>query len=166
MQNSIKLNNQEIELTPEQVAQIKEIVGIKKGLWKPKINYWYYCIDMNGDIMQVCFDKNNENMVNRIISIGNLFETRELAQKQVDKLKAIQRVKEYIVENDLALEPDWEDGGQEKSNIYYDFDEEEFDYNWYNCYKNYSPIGYLKSKEACNQLIEAKEDDLKIIWEI
>jgi hypothetical protein len=164
MQNSIKLNNQEIELTPEQVAQIKEIVGIKKGLWKPENGNGFYYIDSDGDVMGYLL-VGDYNIYDEI-AIGNYFQTKELAQKQIDKLKAIQRVKEYIAENDLGLEPDWGDDNQYKYDIYYDYYYNKFK-TIYNCHnKYYSPIGYLKSKGAYEQLIQAKEDDLKIIWEI
>ena len=55
---------------------------------KPK-EYWY--IDINGEIMS---DNVEDDTVKVMREIGNYFETKEEAEKAVEKLKAWKRLKD------------------------------------------------------------------------
>ena len=57
--------------------------------YKEPKEYWY--IDINGEIM---FDNVEDDTVKVMREIGNYFDTREEAEKAVEKLKAVKRLKD------------------------------------------------------------------------
>ena len=64
---------------------------------KPK-EYWF--IDYDGGIIP--FNRNKETVTDNLMkSIGNYFETKEEAEKAVEKLKAWKRLKDYNVKFNL-----------------------------------------------------------------
>jgi hypothetical protein len=100
------------------------------------------------------------------LGLGNVFETKEEAEKHAEYLKAISKVTNYCYENDLVLtDIDWEDADQKKYFIIYTsmagFAD---DVTWVSYKKMVLP--YLKSKEACEKVIEEMEDELKIIFNV
>ena len=108
----------------------------------------------------------NRTEEGEITACGNCFLTRKEAEKELEKRKAIQRVKKYIWENDLEFEPDWSDLNQLKYDIYYDFTEKRFYPNASDEVRNYSPIGYFVDETDAHQVIYNCKDDLKIIFDI
>lgn len=84
----------------------------------------YYAIDLQGDIIRWARHSWDEKTTNKIKEIGNYFETKEEAEKAVEKLKAWKRLKdkgfrfvghsstadgvhtiEYIFGDDIPVEP-------------------------------------------------------------
>lgn len=75
-----------------QLAKYSSLAGLNKE-WEdvpeePK-EYWY--IDINGEIMS---DNVEDDTVKVMREIGNYFDTREEAEKTVEKLKAFKRLKD------------------------------------------------------------------------
>ena len=54
----------------------------------------YYAIDLHGDIIRWARHSWDEKTTNKIKEIGNYFETKEEAEKAVEKLKAWKRLKD------------------------------------------------------------------------
>lgn len=54
----------------------------------------YYAIDLQGDIIRWARHSWDEKTTNKIKEIGNYFETKEEAEKAVEKLKAWKRLKD------------------------------------------------------------------------
>ena len=54
----------------------------------------YYAIDLQGDIIRWARHSWDEQTTNKIKAIGNYFETKEEAEKAVEKLKAWKRLKD------------------------------------------------------------------------
>jgi len=108
-----------------------------------------------------------------IYKIGNYFipekGKEDKAEQKVEELKAIQRVKEYIVK-EFGYHPekwaDWEDLHQKKCYLYWEGLRSEPRVEWWQSgiTKSYSPIGYLKTYDQAKQLIEDKQEDLEIIY--
>ena len=94
---------------------------------------------------------------------NNWFSTEEEVKKERDKRQAIVRVKEYIEENFGVFEPNWEED-EDKYILYYDNEYEVIDWDMWNGNKLYFPIGYLRTREDCKQLIENWEEDLLLIF--
>lgn len=161
----IKINDKEIELTPEQVKILgEEVKKEKKGLWKPEFEEKYYCIDIDGDVDEDCW-VGNVTYDQKRYSIGNVFKTEEEAKAHVQKLKAIQRVKEYIAENCRVVD-DAEDYESQNWRVSYDTTERRFIAECDGIWISYSPIPYLKTKTDAFRVSEDCEADLKIIWGI
>lgn len=60
--------------------------------WKPEIGYKYYLSDSNGSIYDSVWS--NDYIDRSRVEIGNCFETREEAEKAVERLKAWERLKD------------------------------------------------------------------------
>lgn len=160
----IKINDKEIELTPEQVKILgEEVKKEKNGLWKPEMGEEYYWVDVSGDsglsywADDIC-DRNR-------YSIGNVYKTTEEARAYVQRLKAIQRVKEYIAEKCEVVE-DLENADTPKWSVCYDLKSKEFFANLWHSLFFHQPLPPLKTPKDVDKVIENCEADLKIIWGI
>ena len=159
----IKLNNQNVVIDTENLSaedrkSLSEALSKKKGLWKPKIGGFYYFIGGYSSWSKNRWDDDNTDKLR--YKEGNVYETPELAQKELDKRIAIQAVKEYIAENDLGCEE-----GKKRYSLIWNVDEFMCgDLSSESFY--YSPFGYLKSSEACDELIRNQRDNLSVIFEI
>lgn len=129
----------------------------------------YYCADVDGSVRAQLedFDK----VDNFLFETGNYYLTKDQAEKEgrpkVEKEKAIQRIKDYILENDMYFEPNWEDDEEIKWAIQYCHEEEEFfSVNYLQYLQLFSPFGYLAKKEHTDQIMKDCEEDLKIIFDI
>jgi len=155
----------EYEVTPEQDKEIKKLLGINIGLWKPEEDEWYNFIDDIGIVNSgTTYENNNSNDIRRI-EMGNYFQNIEEAQKALDKLKAIQKVKEYIADNFGVVTVDKNDC-QKLFTINYVRGVNEFIYEHNSTALVYSPFGYLKSFEDSELLIKDCEEELKIIFDV
>lgn len=99
-----------------------------------------------------------------IISKGTKKTVMYLDDKQVKKLRAIVRVKDYIAEHFGVFEPDWDNKMEAKYHFYYNTGSGKFKYEIYYNLKNYSPIGHLRTAEHCEQLKKDCKEDLEIIF--
>lgn len=162
----ITINNKEIELTPEQVKTLREELGKeKKGLWKPCDGETYYFISYRGAIGEDSF-KILDDCDSDIVSIGNCYNTEEEAKAHVEKLRAIQRVKEYIAENCEPFTPNWGNVDQNKYIVYFDNHERVFDFSSFVNHDHCAPIPHLSTEKDVLKVIKNCKKDLKIIWGI
>lgn len=157
MKIELKINGKAIELSKETEEQIKKACGQVKV--RPEMEEEYWFID-NDYIDTNIWD--NHKTDNKYWNSGNGFFIREEAEKELEKRLAIQRVKDYIKENGMYWEPDWNDNGIEK----YFFASQIGATQIHNCYslKYYSPIGYLKSKKDAEKVLEDNKEDLELIF--
>jgi hypothetical protein len=154
----------EVELSEESAQALKKAFREeKKGLWKPEEGDEYWYMSDGGRSPAHWDDGSTDN--GRYIT-GNVFPTQEAAQKEIEKRKAIHRVKEYIAKEFGEFEPDWENRGQRKFQLDYGYSSKSMLIEWHVMKKVYSPFGYLRNGEHCEQLITDMEDDLKIIFEV
>jgi hypothetical protein len=101
----------------------------------------------------------------RYWNAGNGFFTKKEADKESDKHRAIQRVKDYIIEHDMEFSPDWSNGSQYKYYPYYDESTKKVRWESWFRHRYYLPFSYLGSKEHIVQLIDDCQDDLLIIFD-
>lgn len=105
----------------------------------------------------------NDGLDRSYKGMGNLFRTKEEAEKELKLRKAITRVRLYIEENFGVFEPDWKDTKQGKFGIHYNQPSEGLDFDFQEFYTYHCPYGHLQSIENINQLIKDCEDDLLTI---
>jgi hypothetical protein len=74
------------------------------------------------------------------IYAGNIFQTKEEAEKELAKRKAIVTIKRYISDTFGVFEPDWSDKDQNKYWILYNHQDNKFTIDWFKYYDNCSPI--------------------------
>jgi len=131
--------------------------------WRAAKWWIYYTIYADWDVN--CDYDDNDNMDESKYNIGNYFQTEEEAIKERDKLLAIVRVNDKILELNEWWKPDFEKY-YNKYTIYYDNNEYTFIVQSY-CYNSGSfAIYYMKSEEIAEQIIKEHQEDLKLIFDI
>lgn len=152
------------ELKAERDKLNKEIERLEqhKGTWRPKEGERYYYVDSFASVSESLWTYDSWDKAR--LAIGNVYRTRELAQAHVDYLKALTTIKHYIADNDLGVVPDWSDKDKCKYGILYNHEDYEFGSsgNWET--QELSPFGYLKSRKACDRLIEACKNELLTVF--
>lgn len=153
-----------LEVMEKDTKELKSYIeGLyKKKYWDPNYNdeYWYIGDDVEV-YQEVCIDGLIDN---DRLEMGNVYKTKEEAEKQVELTKAIVRVKQFIAENCEEFEPDWSNGDQRKYEVYCDSYAEEIRADSMFSYKSATLLPYLKTKEDAQKVIDNCEKDLKLIF--
>jgi len=160
MKIELKINGKAIELSEETKEQIKKACGQVKV--RPKDKEDYFFLDSEGIICETCWEDTYIDI--NTWNSGNVFFTKEEAKKELDKRQAIQRVKDYIKENGMYFETDWNDDNLKYNFYYFYYAVDKVAIDCWSKYKNYSPIGYLKSKEDAEKVLEDNKEDLELIY--
>ena len=100
-----------------------EVVEESK-VWKPEKDGHYYYYNDTGHIYESCYDGDSTDK-NRL-EFGNCFKTKEEAEHMVEKLKVINELKKFALENNEA-EIDWNNLSQKKYVIIYDPENQNLD---------------------------------------
>lgn len=128
--------------------------------WKPEShNTTHYCV-YNGYVS----DSNNTAVSD--YKYWNAFETKELAQKELDKRKAIVKIMEYISDTYWIFEPDWSDHHQAKYSLYYNHTDESFDNERCMEFETYSPIWHFSCEKHLIDIWNKFYKELRIIYDI
>ena len=132
-----------------------EVVEESK-VWKPeKDGHYYYYNDM-GHIYESCYDGDSADK-NRL-EFGNCFKTKEEAKHMAEKLKVINELKNFALENN-AEEIDWKNLKQVKWAIAYSRIYKNLELNdWRNTQFSSSNI-YFTSREIAQKAIETIGED-------
>lgn len=161
----MKLTKQQALQKIEELKKYIEVEDKKEsGYWEPEDGEKYYWIDGYGQVE--CNEWNEWNgwaFGHGLLSIGNVFRTEEEAQRELDKLKALTKIRKYIAEHDMEFVPDWEDEEQRKLYICYDPVEKCFDWVWSSRTQYLAPFFFASEKHA-EQVIEDCEDELKVLF--
>ncbi len=145
-----KLENKELSKLKEELSKPETKVI------KPRIGDIYYCLDIDGELLQYRWD--DDSIDNKRYTIGNCFETEEKAEFEVERLKVIAELKRFAEEHNEPL--DWNDLDQIKFYICFDYDKE-IVYIGYWCTLKQNDI-YFSSGEIAEQAIkEIGEDRVK-----
>lgn len=138
-----------IEDLQKQIDELKNIkIEKKQTKWKPEYGETYYCI--NADCCTNFYRFDNDEFDNNCVNFGNCFKTKEEAQFVADKIKCTQMFKQYVKEHTMPL--DWENNGQKKWYIGYDFDCHCIDYRYGTIYKVQGTI-YASSMQILEDAI-------------
>lgn len=155
------LKNKNIEITPEELADLNRQAGEKKGIWPEEgTKYWY--IDSFGDKTSSLWGSTPCDKF-RFLS-GNFFFTEEAVDKRLEYLEALHSIRQFVLEEGLELKPDWSNGDQEKWFIW-----KECSGNLIVCYTDriyHGPpdLPYFKSKKDAEKVTDAKRKELEIIF--
>lgn len=134
----------------------------KKGRWRAENGneFWYV-----SEKEKTCFDEDERlDRHNWCYKTGNYFQTQEQVQKYLEYLNAMASVKEYIVENDMEFQPDWNNIKQEKYYVAFDCEEKELYFSYYSRIRTSEQLPNLSCIKHCKQLIKDKEKDLLTIF--
>ena len=123
----------------------------KSKVWKPKERDPYYYVGNDGIVLEDC--NTNHGIDEGRINLGNCFKTKEEAEHMVEKLKVINELKNFALENNEE-EIDWNNLSQRKYVIIYDPEDQNVDVY---CYwrTQYLPFNiYFTSKEITQKAVE------------
>lgn len=96
----------------------------KSKVWKPKEKELYYYVGSNGEVLGDC--NSNHQIDEGRINLSNCFKTKEEAEHMVEKLKVINELKNFALENNEE-EIDWNNLSQRKYVIIYDPEDQNVD---------------------------------------
>lgn len=132
-----------------------EVVEESK-VWKPEKDGHYYYYNDTGHIYESCYDGDSTDK-NRL-EFGNCFKTKEEAEHMVEKLKVINELKKFALENNEA-EIDWNNLSQKKYVIIYDPENQNVDVY---CYwrTQYIPFNiHFTSEKIAQKAVETIGED-------
>ena len=127
-----------------------EVVEESK-VWKPEKDGHYYYYDNDGRTYQSSYCE--DSIDKRRLEFGNCFKTQEEAKHMAEKLKVINELKNFALENNNE-KIDWRDKCIGKYFITYDFYDEEISVASYT-FRNFLPFEiYFTSKEIAQKAIK------------
>ena len=157
----IQKANETKALQDKIIAEAEEnLKKVVKRKLRPEYGEEYFSVDAQGNIYNNVF---NADYDKNVWKVGNGFFTKEEAEKEITKRQAIQRVKDYLIENDLLCKKEINEWSI--SSIYQvslNIKTGELFLEWYHTTKHYSPFGYLKSPNQ--QFLEDCKEDLLLIF--
>lgn len=118
----LKIENMEKEL--EQLKQYVEQDDKANEIWEPKEGEAFWVTTSYGTVEESCYFYNDGFMM-ACSDIGNIYKTREEAEKRVRHLKIKQQLKSIAFRLNNGVEIDWNDDNQTKYSFGYDFADEE-----------------------------------------
>jgi hypothetical protein len=137
---------------------------LEKDDGKPESGSIYWNLDTWNNVVSMPWINSRGDNYRR--DIGNFFLTEEECKAQQEINLAISRVRAYIRDNDLELEDiDWNDNSCRYS-IHYNHYTKKIDWFRLTICDYGIKLPYLKSVEACKQLIDNNLSDLKLIYGI
>ena len=142
---------------------IKDDEEVPDVLWRAKEGEKYFYIYSNGIVGTE--KKSHNQMDNDIWELGNYYRTVEEANKEIEKRKAIMRIRRYAAEKWGEFVPNWSDHNQVKFHIYYDHKKQNFNKNSNHYIQNKSFI-YFEDIEHIEEVIKNFESDLKLIFNL
>lgn len=150
---TIKIKNKEYEIKENEdksltLTEIKKN-EIKKVKTSPDFNELYYFINDNENVVVGCF---NSNIDAKRWVAGNGFFTQEEAEKELERRKVFQLLKDFKLKNDNG-ELDWENFKQKKWAIVIDGCEKNKVYCTHTCTIRDLNTIYFSSKDILDQAI-------------
>ena len=99
----------------------------------------------------------------RLLKNHNVYLNKSDCIKQIAKNKALNKIKTFIKDNFEEFLPDWEDEDENKYSIYYDYEDEEWDYYSNGNFRELTLLPFLKSEKQAEQLIKDCRKELDIL---
>jgi len=160
MKNYIYLDGKKIEISDETAENLtKQFNKPKTEEIEEGTEYWYVDVDNEKDR----YRWNNDNYDNNILKNHNLYLNVEDCDKQIAKNEALNKIKTYIKDNFEEFLPNWDDENEDKYNLYYDYEDEEWDYCSNGNFRELFLLPFLKSDEQVEQVIKDCKKELDIL---
>ena len=155
----------------EFISQEEMLEKIKK-LYPPRLKSiyalekydQYYTINLVGGIY--IYTWVNDEIDDTRLHTGNVYLTKQDAQKALTKLKATALVKKRIAELNEGWVPDWEDDDEYAYFIVYNSFWLKLDIDFNSIFKTLDNSLYLKSYKLVQQLIDEMPNELKLMLEV
>ena len=148
----------EITLTPSQIQEIIEKSKEKKKT-RPEEGDDLYII-CEGEVVEDTFE--NVEKVYDLYDSLDLFLDEQEAQEELNKRQALRRIKDFIIENGIDTDVDWNCKNTGKYLVFYSYYQKRLDIDYTGGLKK-SNLPYFKSTEEANKVIEHYGEDYKIL---
>lgn len=158
---NISTNGVTITLTQEQLEQIAEQTTKKPVVFSPKADEIYWCVDLDGSIME--YHWNDCRTGKNILAYGNIYKTKEEAEKAKDIQFAKVRLRNAIAEANQGWKPDWNNGNLAKFYFVFDKTEEQPYVGYIFAGKTRPDWMYMESYDIAENILKQYEDDIKLI---
>lgn len=112
----------------------------------------FFFVDSAGDVWEKEFISSNPSDENKFL-LGNAFPTREAAESEVERLKVIHEIKEFIAENDDG-EIDWADSSELKYVLKYCIEDGKVSTGTFCIYTPYQKEVCASSRKVIDDMIE------------
>ena len=157
MKNYIYLDGKKIEISDETAENLTK--QFNKPKTEERTKYWF--IDEVNKKQLSLWE--NDNIDNKRLQNHNLYLIVEDCDKQIAKNEALNKIKTFIKDNFDTFVPDWEVEDENKYSIYYDYEDEEWDYCSNGNFRELFLLPFLKSDEQAEQVIKDCEKELDIL---
>ena len=159
LENEIKgLENRKIELLKELEVE-KQKFEIVHSL---EIDDIYYTIDIDGDVFDSWWG--NDSFDKKRSRVGNVFYTRQEAEKERDRRLLLTRFKQFRDKCNGDWKPDWQNQGEHKLCILFNHDLNELKNDTHSFLQPFEPFGYFKNESDCDRAIELFGDEIKRLY--
>lgn len=143
MKYRLKKDLKKGDIIPVDLGDLTE--EVRGGRPEKGQEYWY--INHAGLVFASTWEDHGTDKIRW--GIGNVFLTREEAEKEIERRKVKQRLKELA----NFWEPDWGDITENKYYIYYNHDEEKFEIDFYWIYQDLNGV-YFETEEQAQSAID------------
>lgn len=153
----------EEELNKLEVLYAKLKVVITKEFEYPfKKNEPYEVIFEDGRIVTSCWTNHNKDCER--YEQGNVFKTREEAERERDKRALLKRFRQFRDKCNGNWKPDFKDSSKDKYIIYYDYEFRAFFCSNLGREDEFHLFSYFKNQKDCKRAIELFGDEIKKLY--
>jgi hypothetical protein len=153
--------DKEIELLIWEATELRKQIKNEKPKEWPQVGDEYWFIDNNGDVTLTTWMDHEVDHARK--SIGNIFPTREAAEKEVAVRKAIQYINEWRGYKDEDW-VDFKDKDQMKSYVFFKLDTQQLKGRHDMTMRESRLEGHFKTAEERNRCIEECAPQLRTIF--
>ena len=139
-------------------AVVQDVKEAHPRRYVTEIGEVYVCIISTGELSCAVWD--NDNIDKARLEMGNVYRTKEEAQKVVNRKKLIQ---ELWQEDGVLLEPDWGDENQLKYYLYYSYYLAKWVKSNHMLVQSQFELPHFESKEAVEAVIEKYGSRLDVL---
>lgn len=159
LENEIKgLENRKIELLKELEVE-KQKFEIVQSL---EIDDIYYTIDIDGDVFDSWWG--NDSFDKKRSRVGNVFYTRQEAEKERDRRILLTRFKHFRDKCNGDWKPGFNSWEANKYYVAYSYSSDDLCCFTVLFNTHFQPFGYFKNKEDCKRAIELFGDEIKRLY--
>jgi len=150
---------QEIDKLEQESSELKEQAkNCKPKYWKPKNGEEAWYIDDSTVMSDYTW---NSTLDKRFITIGNVFKTREEAEKELELRLATQRLKEAIWEANGGAFIDYKDNSLDYAISVFEGSLRPMPWAIIKCFQNWM---YIKDEETAHTVLEENRRDFEIYY--
>ena len=140
---------------------ISKLEGDKFELTYPENEETVYFIRRGTQVIYDTRFWSNSFIDKSMFEMGEYFKTKKEAEQYLRECKLIFKLKQYAKEKNDGWEPDWEDSGMDKWNIYFNHGYKGLATMDIRIQEDFLKIPYFKSEEIAQECIDLFGDEIK-----